>query len=93
MGRDHSSRAEECIPTVADIGLTHKEIHEARKTRAIQKGVIGVSWKDLLTWSAIVMFGFSALLWLASTHVKVNAAKVRLITRKFTDQARGRFRL
>ncbi|MDR6851031.1 hypothetical protein J2Y54_000524 [Sphingomonas sp. BE123] len=32
--------------------------------------------QDLLTWGAIGMFSISALLWWASTHVKVSAAKV-----------------
>jgi hypothetical protein len=35
-----------------------------------------VAVKELLTWGAVAMLGISALLWFASTLVKVSAAKV-----------------
>lgn len=34
QGGDQTSKAEVCLPGPADIGLTHKDIHEARIIRA-----------------------------------------------------------
>lgn len=48
-GGDQSSRAEECIPTVADIGLSHKEIHYARQVRDAEVADPGVVRRTLDT--------------------------------------------
>lgn len=41
-GGNQSSAREDCIPTAADIGLTHKEIHEAREIRDAEQAEPGI---------------------------------------------------
>ena len=41
-GGDQSSRAEECIPTASEIGLSHKDIHEARQIRDAEQADPGI---------------------------------------------------
>lgn len=49
--------------------------------------------KDMLTWGAIAMFGVSALLWIASTQVKVSAAKVEAEYQKIHGPQSGPFQI
>ena len=41
-GGNQSASAEDCIPTVTDIGLTHKDIHEAREVRDAEEADPGI---------------------------------------------------
>lgn len=41
-GGDQSSRAEECIPTASEVGLSHREIHDARQIRDAEVAEPGV---------------------------------------------------
>jgi hypothetical protein len=44
---DRSSKAEDLKPTITDLGLTHKDIHEARLIRDAEKADPGITRRTL----------------------------------------------
>jgi hypothetical protein len=46
-GGDQSSAREDCVPTAADVGLTHKDIHEAREIRDAEETYPGIVRRTL----------------------------------------------